>query len=209
MKIAVLGTGRIGSILGKRWAAAGHDVVWGTRDPAGADVRALCAEAGASAAPVLEAAQGADVVVLALPHAAVAEVVPACGDLAGKVLIDCTNAVGAGYVPDLGGAESGAAQVAAMAPGARVVKAFNTLGNDVLEALDPGATEGRPDAFVAGDTSTREVVAELARGLGMTMLYVGPLEAAPLVEHVALLWITLSYRGGYGRRFVIETRQLD
>ncbi|MGH2717663.1 MAG: NADPH-dependent F420 reductase, partial [Actinomycetota bacterium] len=171
-------------------------------------VQDLAAEAGASVAPVADAAARSEVVVLALPHAAVAQAVPAMGDLTGKVLVDATNAVGSGWTPDVGDSPSAVAQVKAMAPGAHVIKAFNTLGNDVLETIDPAESGKRPDAFVAGDEQAKAAVGELASQLGMNMIYLGPLEAAPLIEAVAMLWIMLAYKVGLGRSFVIETRQL-
>lgn len=210
MKVAVIGTGRIGSIVGRRWAAAGNEVTFGTRNADDPQVQELLAQTGAAAASPAEAAARSDVVVLALPHSAVASAVPALGDLTGKVLIDATNAVGSGWTPDVGDSPSGVAQVKEMAPGAHVIKAFNTLGNDVLEALDPGASASgkRPDAFVAGDEEAKPAVEELAGQLGLNMVYLGPLEAAPLTEAVAMLWIMLAYKVGLGRTFVIETRQL-
>src|SRR5215813_12976968 len=86
MKIAVIGAGNVGGTLGKRWARAGHEVVFGARDPAEAKLAALVRESGPSAraASVLEAARGADFVVLAVPWDGARDALAAAGDLRGR-----------------------------------------------------------------------------------------------------------------------------
>ena len=96
MKITILGSGRIGAGLGRAWAARGHDVVFGVRDPHDPDVLALARETGATVTTVADAPAGAAVVTLAVPYGALDAVLAETGDLAGKVVIDCTNAVAPG-----------------------------------------------------------------------------------------------------------------
>ena len=116
MKIAVIGTGHIGGTLGQRWHAAGHDVAYGSRKGSGTG------PGGAPVMPVADALTGAEVVLLAVPGRAVAEVVAAHGAaLGGKVVIDAVNRIGE---PDV----NSQAAIAAAAPDARYVRAFNTLG---------------------------------------------------------------------------------
>ena len=93
MKIAVIGTGNVGSVLGRRWALGGHTVVFGSREPQGDKVQALvkASGAGASAASEREAAAAADVVLLAVPWHVATNVAASLGDVRGKVLIDATN----------------------------------------------------------------------------------------------------------------------
>src|SRR5438045_1538552 len=93
MKIAIIGSGHIGGGLGRAWAKKRHEVVFGARDAKEADLAALCKEIGASAAEIGPACAGADVVVFAMPFGAIDDVLKAAGDLAGKTVIDCTNAV--------------------------------------------------------------------------------------------------------------------
>ncbi len=67
MKIAVIGAGNVGRALGSAWARAGHAIVFGVRDVNREDLKALCRDIGATAAPSAEAARQGDVVLLALP----------------------------------------------------------------------------------------------------------------------------------------------
>src|SRR6516162_4603745 len=93
MKVAVIGAGNVGGTLGKRWAQAGHEVVFGARDPKEAKIAALVRESGPSAraASVPEAARQATVVVLSVPWENARDAVAAAGDLRGRILIDATN----------------------------------------------------------------------------------------------------------------------
>ena len=117
MKIGVIGAGNIGGGLGAAWEKKGHAVTYATRDAAGQRA----------------AVEGAEVVVLAIPWKAVPEVIPPLASaLAGKVLVDCTNAVGWDDGPVIGVDTSAAQKIAELAPGARVTKAFNTLGAEHL-----------------------------------------------------------------------------
>lgn len=185
MRIAILGAGRVGTTLGGGWEARGHDVVYGVRDPA--DPRHE--EHGAAAMPA-DASRGADVVVLALPWAAVEGVLRGL-DLAGSVVVDATNPLGA--IDDGSGAE----RVASWAPAARVVKAFNTTGWENM--ADPAYAEGRAAMLVAADDAeAKETVLALAGELGFDAVDAGPLAAARELEALASLWIRLS-RSGHGR----------
>lgn len=185
VKIAVLGAGRVGRTLGDGWAARGHEVVYGVRDPDDARHAAL----GEVAEPA-EAARGAHVVVLALPWPAVEEVVRGL-QLDDAVVVDATNPLGAS------GDVSGAERVAEWSPGARVVKSFNTTGWENM--ADPAYPHGRAAMLVAGDDArAKEVALSLAGELGFDALDAGPLTAARELEAVAALWIRLS-RTGHGR----------
>ena len=185
MKIAIIGAGKVGVALGRRWAGTGNEVVFGVRDPGNARTQT--------------AAAGAEVIVLAVPWDAVAGAVAAAGDLSAKVLIDCTNPVGPGYTLALTGALSAAELVAQWAPGARVVKAFNTLGTGMLGDLaDLNPRLPNPVAtFVCGDDPAAKATAsDLGRQLGFAVVDAGPLSAAALLEPTALLWINLADKQG-------------
>lgn len=200
MRIAVIGTGRVGSVLGRRWARAGHTVVFGSRRPDSASVRELLDDAGsaASAASPAEATAQADVVVLAVPGSGAEEVAVSLGDLAGKILVDCTNPIVAGGGGlSVGFDDSGAERIARVVPGARVVKAFNTTGS--ANMADPIYPSGPLSMFVCGDDpEARAVVSELAEELGFDAVDSGPLRSARYVEPLAMLWITLAYPLGNG-----------
>lgn len=199
MNIAIIGYGNVGEALGRRWGMLGHEVTYGARDPKEGRARAAALAAGAHLTSVAEAVAGAEMVVLAVPYDAVPDAIAEAGDLAGKVVIDATNALSSGYRPAVDGYDSGAARVAALAPDARVVKAFNTLGAGMMGDLADLDLGGKAVAPICGDDpGAKAAVTELAEQTGFEVVDVGPLEAAPLVEAAALLWITLAYKQGMG-----------
>jgi len=202
MKIAVIGTGSVGGTLGRRWAELGHVVAFGVRDTADADAKALVAKIRGEArlASVRDAARDAEVVVLATPYGANAAALAAAGDLAGKILIDVTNPLGADLSLALGFSGSGAEEVAKLAPGARVFKAMNQVGFEVM--ANPAFAAGKPVMFVAGDDAAgKRVVLDLVAALGFEAIDAGELALARLLEPYAALWIHLMARRNQGRSF--------
>ena len=202
MRIAVIGAGNVGGTLGRRWAQRGHAVAFGVRDPSrGADAvkGGDALPAGASVVTPEEAARGADAVVLATPWDAVPDALRELGPaLDGAVLVDATNPLGPGLTLDVGPAgESGAERVQALAPRARVVKAFNTTGFNNM--ADP-VYGGEPTVmFYAGDDAEAKSAARaLVAALGFDAVDVGPLARARELERLAVLWISLAF-GGLGR----------
>lgn len=204
MRIGVIGAGNVGGTLGRRWAALGHAVAWGVRRPAEGAAAVKGGDdlpAGARVTGVAEAARDAEVLVLTVPWGAVPATLAelaAAGALDGRVLVDATNPIAPGFRLDAGPAgESGAERIQAMAPGARVVKAFNTTGYGNM--ADP-SYDGAPTVMpVAGDdAAAREVVLGLAREMGFDAIDAGPLVRSRQLEHLAMLWISLAM-GGHGR----------
>jgi len=199
--ITIVGTGRVARALAGGWRRAGLDVTFASRDPDGPSATAAVAAAPGTVARTLAAATAsADVVVLAVPFAAAATVARDLAaahptGLAGGVLVDATNPMPASPT----GAASGAALVAAAAPHARVVKAFNTVGAEVMASPQVG---GRPvDLLLAGDDpEANATVAALAEALGFAPIAVGGLALAAELEALARLWVTLAVRLGHGRR---------
>lgn len=210
MKIGVIGAGNVGGTLGRRWAQKGHSVVFGVRDPDAPKVKELLAAAGLNscAASVREAAEASDVIVLTLPWEAAQEAVRNAGDLSGKVVVDATNPLGPGMEGlqqglALGYTTSAAEQVAAWAPGARVVKAFNTTGYDNM--ADPQYGAQAVTMFYCGDDAgAKATVQQLGTDLGFEMVDAGPLTAARLLEPMAMLWINLAVFQGLGRDFAYK-----
>lgn len=200
MKIAVIGAGNVGGTLGKAWAAKGHDVVFGVRNPRDAKVQAAVKAAGAKAraASVKDAAAQAEVVLFATPWGATQDAIKAAGSLAGKVVIDATNPL----KPDLSGltlghATSAAEEVARWAAGAKVVKAFNTIGAQHM--ANPRFGSQSASMFIAGDdAAAKKTVAGLAEALGFDPVDAGPLAQARLLEPLAMLWISMAYAYGHG-----------
>jgi NADPH-dependent F420 reductase len=200
MRIAVLGTGSVGGALGSRWAAAGHEVVFGSRDPSQPKPQALIArcEGRATATSFAEAAARADSVLLAVPWSNTQATLKSLGDLSGKILIDCSNPLRADFSGlELGHSTSAAEQIAEWAPAARVVKAFNTVSVKVM--LDPTfAAEPATLFFCGDDTAAKEVVRGLSADLGFHPVDAGPLASARYLEPLAMLYIHLAFKQGWG-----------
>jgi NADPH-dependent F420 reductase len=196
MKIAVIGTGNVGSALGGSLARAGHDVTFAARDAAKA--AQVAEQAGGSTAHDPAAAvSGADVVVLAVPFTALADVAAELAPvIGGKVVIDPTNPLNADYSGlTTAGGPSGAERLATLLPGANVVKAFNTLFATVQ--ADAEALGTTVDALIAADDpSAAETVDALATSIGFRPVNVGPLAAARELEALAFLNIRLQVIAG-------------
>ncbi|MBS1796963.1 MAG: NADPH-dependent F420 reductase [Acidobacteria bacterium] len=199
MKIAILGAGMVGATLGRRFAGAGHEVFFGVPEPAEHEDKKAFAAVGT----VGEAARAAEIILLAVPFGSIGDAIERCGDLAGKILVDCTNPL---RMADgklgltLGFDDSAAEKVAALAPGARVVKCFNQTGFDNM--ANPAFAGGRAVQFVCGDDSeARETVANLAGEIGFDAVDAGELKTARLLEPFAMLWIHLAMTTGLGRDF--------
>lgn len=200
--IAVVGTGNVGGALGSRLAAAGHDVVYGARDPASDQVRELAARSsGARVAAVPDAADGAEVVILAVPWGAVSALPDQLGDLAGRILVDATNPLAADLTGlTVGGDTSAGEQVAALWPQARVVKAFNTTGAGNLG--DPSYPDGPLVMAVCGeDSDAKRTVGGLAKDIGFEPLDAGGIDMARQLEQFALLWIRMAVGQRHGPDF--------
>ena len=200
MNIAVIGTGNIGGTLGRRWAERGHTVVFGTRDPKRPAIRELLAAAGphARAAGVAEAVTAAEVVLIAVPAPAVRELIAQAGDWHGKILIDAANR----FNPP---SPSLSEEIAGWAAGARVVKAFNSIGAEVQ--ADPAFGAQQADAFLCGDDAdAKSVVAGLAGDIGLEPVDAGPLANAPLLDNLTRLWMALARSLGRGIAFKLLRR---
>jgi NADPH-dependent F420 reductase len=183
--IAMIGTGNVGAALGRRFAENGHTILYGSRDPSAADVRELVAVTGSGAVALApaEAAARAEIVVLAVPSTAAEDVVRGLGDLRGKIVVDPTNprVMAADGFADYPRDGSTAERIAALAPGAHVVKAFNTLGSETM--FDPTVADGPVTLPIVGDDrAAKERVAGLAREIGLEAVDVGPLRHARIVE---------------------------
>jgi hypothetical protein len=189
--IAVIGTGNVGGGLGPEFAAQGHTIVYGHREPNREDVRALVARTpGASVAQPAEAVAGADMVVLAVPGTSAVEIAESLGDLSGKIIIDPTNVVsrdGGRMSHGVPGKGSNAAMIQEAAPDAFVVKAFNTL--NWQQMVNPETAGGPITIMLAGDNAeAKAAVAELVVGMGLEAVDVGGLEYAHVLEEMLVMW---------------------
>src|SRR5262249_46058782 len=180
----------------------GHDVFFGVPHPRDAKTQELLKAIGpkARAGTVTEAGAG-DVLVLATPWPATKDAVQAAGNLAGKVVVDCTNPLKEDFSGlALGFPTSGAEQVAEWAKGARVYKAFNQVGFNIMG--NPAFGSQRAVMFVCGDDDVHKpTVLRLASEIGFEAIDAGKLAIARLLEPYGMLWIHLALERGFGRDF--------
>lgn len=194
MKIGIIGSGNMGSGLGKIWAMKGHEVIF-SFSRSQEKLNSLAASApNAKAGTPAEAAQ-AEVILFSVRWPEVPEALKQAGPLAGRIVIDCTNPL----KPDLSGLEIGhttsaAEEIERMAPGAKIVKAFNTAFAQVYEERSRLFGSRKASMLYCGDDAeAKSVVAKLISDVGFDPIDCGPLTAARLLEPVAMLVITLGY----------------
>ncbi|NVM36386.1 MAG: NAD(P)-binding domain-containing protein [Candidatus Lokiarchaeota archaeon] len=198
MKIGLLGTGKLGSTLGKIWAEKGHIIMFGSRDPQKAKKLANSIGFDASGGTYEEVAKFGDVIILAVPWSGAKESIKMAGDLVGKIIVDSTTTA----APHLGGplkahAPSAAAKVAKWAVGAKVIKAVHTIGVESLNKLQFGSQQA--SLFICGDyLDAKSKVKQLGLDLGFDVIDAGSLTNARLIEPLAMLWIELAYKQGMG-----------
>ncbi len=188
--IAVIGTGNVGGALGPQFAKLGHTVIYGSREPQRADVQALVAHTGHNASAMLsaDAARNADVVVIAVKWDDAEVAVKSLGDLSGKIILDPTNAVrlDAQGIRHHAVETSAGQMIQGWAPGAKVVKAFNTLGAGTM--TDPASAGGPMTIPIVGDDAqAKAFVAGLARGMGFDAVDMGGIEFAHALEQMLIV----------------------
>ena len=196
MNIAIIGVGNVGSALAGAAQRAGHQVVLAADHPENASK--VAGDTGTNAADSPEAAVAqADVVVLAIPAAAVSSLTGQLGGgLDGKIVVDATNPLNDTYSDLTTSGISAAEELQAAVPQAKVVKAFNTI---FASRHGSPSEDGQPlDAFLAGDDeSAKATVAELLQSLGFRPIDAGGLRMARSLEEMAFLNITLNARNGW------------
>ena len=202
MRIGILGSGLMGGKLGTIFARAGHDVVF-TYARSKEKLTKLARDAGGDARPGTpgEAAQQADVLLLAVHWSRFKDVLKQTGDLARKVVVSCSlpmNDDDTGLV--VAHASSGAEELAKMIPEAKVVSAFNTAPSEVLFDVYQNTRKGtRPGLVYCGDDSGGKLIAaELIHDAGFDPVDAGPLRIARYTEPFALLVAQLAYEGSEG-----------
>ena len=199
MKIAIIGTGAVGTALARSLVSAGHHVTITARDSEGIAVAATTTGAHPAPTPVA-AVTDSELVFLAVPFGAGHDVAAEIAAVSnGKVVVDVTNPAKPDWSgPLFEGSSSGAEQFAAWLPQARVVKAFNTI---FASNLPTGRIDGVAlDAYIAGDDAAAKAdVAALAESMGFHPIDVGTITAARMLEAVAWLNISLNAQGGTWR----------
>ena len=196
MKVAIIGAGNVGTALAGSAVKAGHDVTVTAQTPASAT--ATAAQTGARAISDTHAAvRDAELVILAIPYAAIDDVLAAAGDaLNNKIIVDVTNPVSPDLASRLTDGTSAAAEIAEKLPNAQVFKAFNTLFASRM--ADPNVDGTFVDGFVAGaDGEAKQKLLDFIGSLGLRPIDAGPLALAAALEDLALLNIGLNARQGW------------
>jgi 8-hydroxy-5-deazaflavin:NADPH oxidoreductase len=209
MKIGILGSGDVALALGKGFLALGHEVMLSSRSSGNEKLQIWAREAGpkASAGTFTQAAQFGQLLVLATLGTATPAAIEATGvePFKGKVLIDVTNPLdfSKGFPPTLavGPDASGGELAQRLLPDAKVVKAFNTVGN--AHMFRPSFPGGPPDMFICGnDEGARAQVAGIVRDFGWGVIDLGGIESARYLEALCLVWVLHAAKvGTYNHAF--------
>jgi hypothetical protein len=186
MRIAVIGAKIIGGTLGRKWAQAGHTVMFGVRNVSNPEVQTLAREMGATVGTPADAIAFGEAVVFAIPGNAMEETIRLHGQaLAGKIAIDAANRTGDGPM-------NSAASFATHAPGAQCYRAFNSLGWENF--ADPLYGDIRADLFYCGAAGAGQAAVEqLIADVGLRPVRVGDESQVELVDKIGALWMTLVF----------------
>jgi 8-hydroxy-5-deazaflavin:NADPH oxidoreductase len=197
-KIAVLGAGKIGSTLGRKWVGAGNSVTFGVSDPNGQHAQEINADLGNQAAigTIAEALADAEVVVFAIPGPTMAETIAANAPaLTDKLVIDAANRMGEPTANSL-------EDFRRHAPSARYVRAFNTLGwENFADPLFDGVVA---DLIYAGPEADRPLVERLIAEIGLHPVWLGDADQVGLVDSLLRVWFTLAIQRGLGRHLAFK-----
>jgi predicted dinucleotide-binding enzyme len=194
-KIGVLGSGAVGKVLADGFLKHGCEVRLGSREPAKLAGWKAAAGSRASAGTFADAARFGEVVVLAVKGTAAEEVVRLVGPdaLSGKTVIDATNPIA--DAPPVNGVlrffttfeDSLMERLQRLAPGARFIKAFSSVGNALM--VNPQLPGGPPTMFIGGnDAAAKAEVKEFLDQFGWSSEDMGGVEAARAIEPLCILW---------------------
>jgi predicted dinucleotide-binding enzyme len=201
MKISIIGAGSVGQALAKAFIRSGNSVFIGVTNPIKYAEVGLSLGAAATLGLVAEAIAYGDIIILAVPFRATDEIAASINDWQGKILVDATNPIAPGLQGLLVGTNTSGAEILAQhAKNARVVKAFNTTGAENMA----NATYSNSKIMMpvcGDDTDARHKVMALAETIGFEALDMGALHSARYLEPLAMVWIHLAIKQGYGRDF--------
>ena len=203
MKITIIGHGNVGSALAGRWAAAGHQIVFGARQPEDPKAKDLVAANPAfNVTTIGESIRGSDVIVIAIPAHMTAELARQLGNLRGRIVIDTTNSVFRKPEP-----YTTAFEAFQQLTGAHVAKCFNSTGAENMR--NPMYGDVPADMFAAGShEGAKNAAMQLARDAGFVCYDFGGDDKVPLLEELCRIWIHLAM-SGLGREFALKALRRD
>ena len=203
-KIAFIGIGKVGFALADGLQQKGYRIVIGNDNPDSESVKdALRRNRALNELPVQHAIDQSEIVFLTVPFKAV-ESLSKAYDFSGKIVVDCTNPVGAGMTHALESKKSGSEFIAALLTDSRIVKAFTIYGfENLIDNTYPGYGQLKPAMLLSGDhNDSKEQVSVICEHLGWEAIDTGGLSQALHLEHLTLLWINMARVQGKGADFV-------
>jgi 8-hydroxy-5-deazaflavin:NADPH oxidoreductase len=209
MKVSILGTGKMGSAVGRKLVSAGYDVVFGSRNP-GMQGGKFADENRISVKDYAEAAREGDVAIIAVPWAHTLDLIRSLrAELDGKVVVDLTNPLAADISHlVVGGTNSAAEQVAELLSGSMIVKAFNGITADNFQA--PRFSGDVAQVFYCGDNlPAKKTVNEIIEACGYEGVDCGALTNARYLEGMAMLWLQLAFWEEWGGNFSFRVAHKD
>jgi len=209
MEIGIIGSGKMGAGLGRLWAKHGHYIMFSySRRPEKLQdlVRGIGSHARSGSTE--DAVRYGDVVLLAVPWAAVGDALSNAGPLDGKILISCVNPFGARGL-EVGLTSSAAEEISKLTPDAAVVEAFNTVFASILHSGAHLFGDNMPTVFYCGDdTGAKDKVAELIGDAGLQPVDAGALQNARYIEPLAMLMMELGHCQRTGSDIAIRLMHL-
>ncbi len=210
MRVGVLGSGEVGRRLAEAFRGRGHEVMIGSRDPGKPELREWVSGdgSGIEAGSFEQAAAHGELIVLAVLGSAAEEAIADAGpdNFRGKVVIDAMNPLdfSGGFPPKLSisGEDSLGERVQRALPDARVVKAFNTIGNPYF--VDPSFSEGQPTMLIAGDDQeAKDTVRNVLTDFGWSdTVDIGGIEGSRELEAICIVWVKIGgARGAWDHGF--------
>jgi hypothetical protein len=199
VKVGVLGSGDVGKSFARAFAALGHEVMIGSRSPEKLEDFAGSTQ-GVRSGTFEEAATFGDLIALATHGQGTSEALRLAGvqNFEGKVVIDATNPLdfsSGGPKLSVGFDDSLGEQVQRQLPGARVVKAFNTVGNGLF--YQPNLPGGPPDMFLCGnDDDAKKIVGQVCEAFGWGVVDIGGIEGSRQLEPMCIVWVSHGIRTG-------------
>lgn len=201
LSIGIIGAGNVGGALAQQWIKAGHSVLIGIQYPASEKSRLLMDKIGHQYFTSIEkATHESEVLLIAIPPTAIAEMLAEMGDLTGKIIIDATNSL----TPVSEKSPATVFQLLEEKTGAAIVKCFNSTGYENM--LNPLYNGERIDMFMAGSNEQAKGTARqlaLDAGFGSCIDF-GKSDKVDLLEKLAASWINLAIIQGHGRHIAFK-----